>query len=837
LENPGFFSVVHCKISEKALILFDIKTPYITMKTFSYCRLVVFMATITLLYCNNVSAQQVKNTPLAGYGKATYSGLTESDFMKNWLILGPVKIGISGTEVSEAQQKEFFDQDLLKLVTVNVKKPLTRAVVGNKEYTWKQAESEDGLIDFARLLEPSDFSVAYALAEINSEADEKLLVSVGSDDGLKIFLNGALVHNNWIARSTTPDEDIIPLQLKKGSNQILVKVQNMQGGWSFIMRKPGKETLANMLTESAGRGNLDNVIMLVENGAAINATNSNGLTAFQLASVSGREKVCSYLKEKGADTEIPLPSFESLVNDIFKGAQKESSPGVSVLVAKDGNILYEKGFGFADVGNKVPVSPETKFRIGSITKQFIAASILKLQEEGKLTVHDTLSAFFPDFPRGNEVTIHHLLTHTSGIHSYTNRPDFLKYVTLHIEPKALIDTIKTLTYDFNPGDRYQYNNSGFFILGYILEKISGKSLADYLSDSIFKPLGMNNTGIYQTNLLLDNEAYGYSYDNGKLVKALDWDMSWAGGAGALYSTVKDLFLWNEALFNGKVLSEESMKAAFTPVVLNNNEKVDYGYGWSLEEYRGQKFIGHGGGLHGFTSYIERQPENHLTVTVLCNSIPAPEGVSTNANSRLIAEYLLWSQMGTTSSIDPELKIDEQTLLSYTGRYNYGNGAILTVTLENGQLYAQLTSQSKFPIYPVSKNEFAWKVVEARVKFTSNDSGVVTHATHNQNGQHFDASKLVDEIPVQVDASVFDKFVGKYSLGNNYIIEIIKEDNKLFGQAPNLPRFHLLPASETEYFVREMNARIIFKPDSNGIPDRIAVLVDGVEQTAMRMTNP
>jgi CubicO group peptidase (beta-lactamase class C family) len=540
------------------------------------------------------------------------------------------------------------------------------------------------------------------------------------------------------------------------------------------------------------------------------------------------------LKAKGAKTDIPMPPFDRLVDKIFKNAQTGTTPGVSVLASQNGKIIYEKSFGYADVGNKVPVTSDTRIRIGSITKQFIATSILKLQEEGKLSVGDKLSRFIPDFPRGDEVTIQHLLTHTSGIHSFTDRPGFLRYVTLPITPSAMVDTIKVRPYDFNPGDRYLYNNSGFYLLGYIVEKISGKSLASYLKETFFKPLGMNKTGIYETKELLDNEAYGYSYENGKLIKAINWDMSWAGGAGAIYSTTKDLNTWNEAVFNGKVLSGESLKAAFTPIVLNDKQKIDYGYGWSLQDYRGIKFISHGGGLHGFLSFLERQPEKKVNVVVLCNSTPPPPGIDPTSNALLIAEYLLWSDMAKQSSFASDFSVDENTLKSYVGRYNYGQGAVLIVTLEGKQLYAQMTGQPNFPIFPSSKDEFNWKVVEAKIKFVTGEKGNVIHVIHNQGGQQIEAKKLKDEMPVAVNPSVFDNYVGKYDLGNNYLIVISKDADKLLMQGPNLPKCQLLPASEIEYFAREMNVRLIFKLNE-GKSESIIFNINGTEQPAKRVS--
>jgi CubicO group peptidase (beta-lactamase class C family) len=770
------------------------------------------------------------------YDKASYSGLTDNSFMNNWLVLGPVKFGTGGSTPDESQQRAAFDKDELTSVPLKGGKLPASVKIGNVAYSFKPASSQDGIIDFAAVLGNSDYSIAYALAEIKMEAPMKVIMGVGSDDDIKIFLNGSLVHSNWTARATTPDDDIVVLDLKKGSNQVLVKVQNITANWSFAMRKIGNDVINNHLVQSAGRGSLDDVKLLVANGADVNAQNEAGLTAYMSAMIHGREKVMDFLKQNGAKTDLPMPSLEKLADLVFASAQSGEMPGVSVLIARDGKILYQKGFGYADVGNRVQVTPETKFRIGSITKQFIASCILKMQEEGKISVDDKLSKYIPGFPRGDEVTIRHLLTHTSGIHSYTDRPGFLKYVTLSITPAALVDTIKAYPYDFNPGDRYHYNNSGFFLLGYIIEKISGMSLADYLKENLFKPLGMNNTGVYTTTRLLDHEAYGYDMENGNIVKALNWDMTWAGGAGSLYSTAQDLYTWNEAVFNGKVLSAESMKAAFTPAVLNNGEKTDYGFGWSMSDYRGYHFISHGGGLHGFLSFIARQPDEKTTVVVLCNSTNPPSGINPSSNAFTLAEYVLWKDMAKQSTLTSEIQVDEKILESYTGRYDYGQGQVLKVTLDGKQLYAQMTGQPNFPIYPASDSEFNWKVVEASIKFVKDENGKVTYAIHHQNGQELKVAKLPEEKEVSVDPALFDGYAGKFDGGNGLMIVITKEGDKLFMQAATLPKYQLHAASATEYFTEEVKARFTFKPDESGKTNELSVNFEGQIIPAKRVTS-
>jgi CubicO group peptidase (beta-lactamase class C family) len=196
-------------------------------------------------------------------------------------------------------------------------------------------------------------------------------------------------------------------------------------------------------------------------------------------------------------------------------------PGVAVLVARDGQILFQGGFGLADVEKKTPITTETKFRIGSVTKQFVASAIMKLAEEGKLAISDPLTKYFPDLPNAKEITVKNLLTHTSGLKSYTERPDFFNGVTKPVEPAALIASMQKDRPDFAPGARYEYCNSGYFLLGEIVAKVSGQSLADYLRTTFFEPLGMKDTGIYVNANPPPGAARGYAVAGDKATLALD----------------------------------------------------------------------------------------------------------------------------------------------------------------------------------------------------------------------------------------------------------------------------------------------------------------------------
>ncbi len=489
-----------------------------------------------------------------GYGDASYTLSTSEHYMSAWLIAGPVKI--ESPNPSAEAQNNFFKKELAPVV-VTAGKPIAPLVIDGKQYPWQLLKQSDDVIDLDARYPGTDFAAAFALAEIKSGEEIKTFLSVGSDDGIRIWHNGKLIHDNWIGRGVNKDDDLVPITLVAGSNQLLLKVQDMNQGWGFVIRVLNPDALSDRLITAAGKGDLDQINLLLDAGTGLDKKNASGLTALNNARLAGRQDVVQLLLSKGAK-ETPMPTVDMLVKGLYSSLDGKVAPGVAILVSKDGNIIYQNGFGYADIEKKQVVKPDTKFRIGSITKQFTASAILRLQEEGKISVTDKLSKFIPDFPRGNEVTIHHLLTHTSGIHSYTAKPDFGDKVTAPITEEALIASFKNDPFDFSPGEKWQYNNSGYFLLGYIIRKVTGKPYGDYLKETFFDPLHMKNTGIHTAALQLEKEAKGYTKENNQY-KPVNWDMSWAGGAGAIYSTVEDLNTWNDAVFSGKVINEKSLR--------------------------------------------------------------------------------------------------------------------------------------------------------------------------------------------------------------------------------------------------------------------------------------
>ncbi|MGZ8558571.1 MAG: serine hydrolase, partial [Chitinophagaceae bacterium] len=575
---------------------------------------------------------------------------------------------------------------------------------------------------------------------------------------------------------------------------------------------------------------LDKIKMLIEGGADINAGNEIGMTPIIAAKIAGRDEVVQMLLKKGASDKA-VHSPEKVADNFYYSLKGKEAPGIAVLVARDGNVLYRKGFGYADVKNKILITPDTKFRIGSVTKQFTAAAILKLQENNLLSVNDKLSKFIPDFPRGDEVTIHQLLTHTSGIHSYTSRNDFMDRVTKTVSPDTLINSIKKDPYDFNPGDRFLYNNSGYFLLGYIIGKVSGKPYAAYLKETFFDPLQMKNTGIHNAGIKLTNEAKGSAKNNNRYEEAINWDMSWAGGAGAMYSTVDDLLKWNQALYGGKVLSKKSMDEALTPVALKDSKEppVQYGYGLGLSKYRGVDIISHSGGLHGFLTQLAYYPKEKMSIVMFSNT-SEPE---VNFNPNKIAEAFLWNKMDKQTSYAQSLA-KPKDLQVYTGRFEMINIGVLTVTTTDNKLYAQLSGQPKFEIFPLAEDEFFWKVVDARLKFVKDEKGEITQSILFQNGQELKAKKLKEEQIAEIDPALLDNYLGKYKLNDKIIVTIFKENNKLFAHPTDQPKLEMLPVSEIDFVIKEINAKLTFIKGENGKVTRIKLNMNGMDSELPRI---
>lgn len=439
-------------------------------------------------------------------------------------------------------------------------------------------------------------------------------------------------------------------------------------------------------------------------------------------------------------TGVPTPTraLEARADALMASQLKEKTdPGFTVLVSRKGEVLFSKAYGMADVKEKKANTPDTTFRIGSISKQFTAAAILKLQEHGKLSVQDSLAKYYPKWPNGKNITLHHLLTHTSGIYSYTSHPLFAMQVSKPANIATLIPAIQKEKVNFAPGEKWEYCNSGYFLLGLIIEKVSGKNYGEFLQTEFFEPLGMKHTGVHVAGKEPEGESLGYAKGALGFKLSNNWDMSWAGGAGALFSTTGDLQRWNEGIFGGNVLSKETLRAAFTPVKLADGSTKNYGYGWGISEKRGVRIISHGGGLQGFQSSLARARDQKVTIVVLANAAP---GYNPGGMMGSLVDIFLEKDMTPKPVHVVNKKLIGKNYDDYVGSYDFGK-ATLVVTRVGDQLYVKLGEQNRIEVFPEAADEFFLKAVEAAVKFERDQDGTLLRLVLHQNGQIQKAPRL------------------------------------------------------------------------------------------------
>ena len=310
--------------------------------------------------------------------------------------------------------------------------------------------------------------------------------------------------------------------------------------------------------------------------------------------------------------------FESVMAPLCR----PDRPGAAVAVRQGGQLVFAGGFGLANVEWGIPLDLDTVFRIASITKQFTAAAIMKLVEAGKLGVDDPIERRLPDYPVGSRlITIRHLLNHTSGIKSYTGLPNFAaELMRKDQDLSGVIDVFKDLPPDFEPGEKFLYSNSGYVLLGAIIEAVSGQDYETFLRETFFDPLGLTSTRYLYDAPIVPKRAAGYERMP-KLANAAPMSMTWPHAAGALGSTVNDLLRWDEALRSGEAVSPASYASMTTPGKLNDGSATAYGFGLRTGIYRGRANVGHNGGINGFLTSLVHWPGDDLTVVVLSNVIP------------------------------------------------------------------------------------------------------------------------------------------------------------------------------------------------------------------------
>jgi CubicO group peptidase (beta-lactamase class C family) len=420
------------------------------------------------------------------------------------------------------------------------------------------------------------------------------------------------------------------------------------------------------------------------------------------------------------------------IDELLKVYSRQYAFNGTVLVAQMVNVLLEKGYGYKNFNNHSLNDEKTIFQVGSLTKQFTAAIILQLQEKNLLSVQDKLSKYIPDYPNGDKITIENLLTHTSGIFNYTNDVEFMKTATAKtITPEHLIELFKNKPLDFQPGEKYNYSNSGYVLLGFIIEKVTGKSYFTIVRENILRPLQMDHSGFDFKALKSADKATGYLKLTSKINQpAPIFDSSAAYAAGALYTTVGDLYKWDRALYTGQIISDTSLEQAFTP------HQSHYGYGWVIDSAYGKKVVMHEGGIFGFVSFIGRVPADQ-TCIILFDNHPC-DGLAKIAEE---INAIVNNQSYEFPALRKEIELDSSIAKQYVGEYQLSPSFIVTITFEDGQLMAQATGQGKVELFAERPNFFFTKIVKVQLEFFRNADGKVTRMTLYQSGQEAQGKKI------------------------------------------------------------------------------------------------
>lgn len=421
--------------------------------------------------------------------------------------------------------------------------------------------------------------------------------------------------------------------------------------------------------------------------------------------------------------QSPADDFVARAEEYLAAQMRVNRFMGAVLVAHKGEILLSKGYGFADLEHHVPNTPITKFRIGSLTKAFTAAAILLLEQQGRLSVQDSICKFLdPCPPAWQPITLHHLLTHTSGIPNFTSFPDYTAKMALPCPVTCTMERFRDRPLEFAPGERWAYSNSGYILLGYVIEKVSGQPYEQFLREQILEPLALDDTGYDHTESILPHRARGYSREGEQLRNARFLDMTIPHAAGALYSTVEDLYRWEQSLYSDQLFPTSVRERMFTPM------QNDYAYGWGVRQQFERRMIGHGGGINGFSAFLARYPDERATVIVLSNV--------EQANAGRVARDLAAILFGAPYELPREraaIELPPEILERYVGRYQAEAGPLLQVSQEGHRLFLQLEGQPKVELFAEAEDRFFLRVVDAQIVFQRDATGRVTGLELLQGG--------------------------------------------------------------------------------------------------------
>jgi CubicO group peptidase (beta-lactamase class C family) len=507
------------------------------------------------------------------------------------------------------------------------------------------------------------------------------------------------------------------------------------------------------------------------------------------------------------------------IQEVLSTAHKYRVFNGSALVAENGKVIYKGSFGMANMEWAIPNASDTRFRLGSITKQFTSMLTLQLVEQGKIKLDGKISDYLPDYRKdiGEKVTIHHLLTHTSGIPSYTSQPGFFENVSRN--PFKVADFVTKHTsgdLEFEPGSKYTYNNSGYFLLGAIIEKVTGKSYEQVLKENILDPLGMKNTGYDWHDPLIPKRASGYAKTADGYTNAAYLDMSIPYAAGSMYSTVEDLYLWDQALYTDKLISAQSKELMYKPFLQN------YAYGWSVSDASFKvndqpvQVIRHGGGINGFSTMIARFPKDKNLIVVLDNTAQNTGRLSETITKILYNQPYELPKLSIVALL--EKAIADKGVEAAIAQYR----EMKTKQAATYDFSEQELNIVGFGLAQKGKTKEAVAIFKLNLE------------TYPKNAGALEMVKRLEATPVSVDAKVFDTYVGEYELRPGFVLRVYREGEKFMSQATNQNPIEIFAESETTFYPKVMQAKLTFLKDADGKVTGVSLNQGGRELTGKKI---
>lgn len=511
-----------------------------------------------------------------------------------------------------------------------------------------------------------------------------------------------------------------------------------------------------------------------------------------------------------AETLATKAEITRYAEKIMAANYRQDAPGAAVLVARGDEVLFRSARGLADVKTGSPLTADSVFRIGSVSKQFAAAGLLKLVEAGKVALADPLSKYVPGFPNGEHITVLELLNHTSGVKSYTDIPAWREGpMETHLSTAQLIATFKDAKADFAPGAGWAYNNSGYVLVGAVIEAASGQPWHEYLRTALFEPLGLANTYYGADPRAVARQVPGYSLDDDKVVAAKGISMTVPHAAGALLSTVDDLMRWNRALHEGRVLTNDSYARMTTPA----GKAIDAKYGFGIEQatVQGRPMFDHGGGIFGFSSMLEYLQGPDISVVVLQNT----DSSSGHDGTDMIARKLAAAALGEPYPEPTAIPMDVAALKQLEGVYRIDAENARVLRMVDGKLTSQRTGGQRSELMPIAPDEFLYDDGLNRFTVQRDAAGAVIGMRFFSEGEPPGTvvARTREPLPaarqeVPLRRQELDRVLGTYAAGGMNL-KVFMDGKQLKAQMGGQPAVEIFAESADRFFLTVVDATLAF----------------------------